>query len=189
MRAVSGIGSGCCALKCGSPVNCAVLRPCDPLLAPSKLQSPPPAPCAESFTEVEQRAMMDSLRSATRNTGFERWLDAAIPPSRGKRRPRPRRRDRPAAGNPCGNPTSIGGGSGGAAATPCANGKQEGRSGGAGASGGLADVAAYLAGGSAPDGGTAAGGAAGVFRPGWEDIFRMNQKQLEVRGEPPVALK
>ena len=35
---------------------------------------------AESFTEQEQRNMMESLRSATRNTGFERWLDATLRP-------------------------------------------------------------------------------------------------------------
>ena len=52
---------------------------------------------------------------------------------------------------------------------------------------GLDDVAEYLA-GDGPAGAGAAAGAgaqgAGVFRPGWEDIFRMNQKQLEVRSTP-----
>lgn len=33
---------------------------------------------ADSITEGEQRAMMDSLRSATQNTMFEQWLDATI---------------------------------------------------------------------------------------------------------------
>ncbi|KAK9840584.1 hypothetical protein WJX81_003072 [Elliptochloris bilobata] len=69
-----------------------------------------------SCTEDEQAAMMSSLRSATRNTGFERWL-------------------------------GVGGAAGGLGA------------GGAGVS--------------------PAGGDIGVFRPGWEDIFRMNQTQLE----------
>ena len=48
---------------------------------------------------------------------------------------------------------------------------------------GLDDVAEYLAGDSAAAAGAAAGAGAqgaGVFRPGWEDIFRMNQTQLEV---------
>lgn len=35
---------------------------------------------AGSCTEEEQAAMMTSLRSATRNTGFERWLGATIMP-------------------------------------------------------------------------------------------------------------
>jgi hypothetical protein len=130
-----------------------------------------------SFTEVEQRAMMDSLRSATRNTGFERWLDAAIPPSRGSGGLITAAEAAAAQENPAGTLPAPGG----PGEDPARHRQQQGRGGGAGASGGLADVAAYLAGGTAPDG-QAAGGAAGVFRPGWEDIFRMNQKQLEVRG-------
>ena len=36
--------------------------------------------------------MMESLRSATRNTGFERWLDATLRPQPSGRRARPARR-------------------------------------------------------------------------------------------------
>ncbi|EIE21877.1 putative zinc finger protein, partial [Coccomyxa subellipsoidea C-169] len=98
----------------------------------------------ESFTEGEQRAMMDSLRSATRNTGFERWLDAALRPRDGS----------DTAGESPKAPTTD-------ADSPKA-----------------ADGAA-----SNQHGGSKAqkepGGDAGVFKPGWEDIFRMNQKTLE----------
>ena len=41
-------------------------------------------PCAcvvDSITEGEQRAMMESLRSATQNTMFEQWLDATMRPA------------------------------------------------------------------------------------------------------------
>lgn len=34
--------------------------------------------CAGSFTEEEHSGMMDSLRSATRNTGFDRWLESTL---------------------------------------------------------------------------------------------------------------
>jgi len=36
---------------------------------------------ADSITEGEQRAMMESLRSATQNTMFEQWLDATMRPA------------------------------------------------------------------------------------------------------------
>jgi len=55
-----------------------------------------------SCTADEQAAMMASLRSATRNTGFERWLGATLPPPPGA-----------AAGAP-------GGGTAGAPAAPAA---------------------------------------------------------------------
>ena len=35
---------------------------------------------AGSFTPDEQRGMMDSLRSATRHTMFDQWLDATLRP-------------------------------------------------------------------------------------------------------------
>ena len=36
---------------------------------------------ADSITEGEQKAMMESLRSATQNTMFEQWLDATMRPA------------------------------------------------------------------------------------------------------------
>ena len=39
-----------------------------------------PAGPAGSFTPDEQRGMMDSLRSATRHTMFDQWLDATLRP-------------------------------------------------------------------------------------------------------------
>ena len=119
---------------------------------------------------------MDSLRSATRNTGFEAWLDATL---------------RPLAvwpsmqgGSPPPAPDLLATGMAPLARSPPA----------------LAEVAEYLAGdgatckpadacsvgdshkGSATQHGQQeqAVGAQNHFRPGWEDIFRMNQKQLEV---------
>eukprot|EP00891_Asterochloris_glomerata_P008539 jgi/Astpho2/8539/Aster-05573 len=109
-----------------------------------------------SFTPDEQRGMMDSLRSATRHTMFDQWLDATL-------RPMP-----DSAAATVQEQLQPSGASGSPAATPAA----------------LDDVAAYLT-----DSGAAARQDAGgdqerssspVFRPGWEDIFRMNQKQLEV---------
>ncbi|GBF95645.1 hypothetical protein Rsub_08627 [Raphidocelis subcapitata] len=145
-----------------------------------------------SFSEEEAGAMMESLRAATRNTSFDRWLGA----------------------------TMTGGGvaGGGAAAAAAAGPAQGGGGGGGGAReldhSSLAEIAEYLAAG---DGGVAAdadpdpdtdeqqqqehGGqppprprppppqlqeASGTvaesssFRPGWEEIFDINQKQLEV---------
>lgn len=126
----------------------------------------------ESFTEQEQRAMMESLRSATRNTGFERWLDATIRPrgSSGSA-------DAPAAAAP---PSDAAGAA--AEATGNATGSCHG------GDAALAEVAQYLAGPAALPGQDAASSGSGsgrsnhlgVFRPGWEDIFRMNQKTLEV---------
>ena len=114
----------------------------------------------ESFTEGEQRAMMESLRSATRNTGFERWLDATL---------RPRDSSDTAGESPKAavtDPKAVADGAG----------SQQGSAHGSDAA--LAEVAEYLAGSKQRPGG--GGGNALVFRPGWEDIFRMNQKTLEV---------
>lgn len=109
--------------------------------------------------------MMDSLRSATRNTGFERWLDAALRPRDGS----------DTAGESPKAPTTD------ADSPKAADGaasNQHGGSSGHGSDAALAEVAEYLAGSKAQK---EPGGDAGVFKPGWEDIFRMNQKTLEVR--------
>ena len=36
--------------------------------------------CAGSFTMDERMAMIDSLRGATKNTSFERWLETTMQP-------------------------------------------------------------------------------------------------------------
>ncbi len=106
--------------------------------------------------------MMDSLRSATRNTGFERWLDATL---------RPRDSASSAPGESPKAPTDN---DSPKAAAGSDAGSQQGSAHGSDAA--LAEVAQYLAGSKSRQG----QGAASVFRPGWEDIFRMNQKTLEV---------
>ncbi len=113
--------------------------------------------------------MMDSLRSATRNTGFERWLDATLRPrdsasSVQEESPKAPRTD---------------------ADSPKAAAGSDAGSSGHGSDAALAEVAQYLA-GSTPRQGQ---GAASVFRPGWEDIFRMNQKTLEVRRSHKFAVQ
>lgn len=108
--------------------------------------------------------MMESLRSATRNTGFERWLDATL---------RPRDSSDTAGESPKAAVTAT---ESPKAVTDGA-GSQQGSAHGSDAA--LAEVAEYLAGSKQRPGG--GGGNALVFRPGWEDIFRMNQKTLEVR--------
>ncbi|KAF8062684.1 zinc finger protein BRUTUS-like [Scenedesmus sp. PABB004] len=122
-----------------------------------------------SFSEEEKEAMMGSLREATKNTMFDQWLDAVQAPG--------------------------GAGAGaGAATTPRAE--------------GLAAVAQYLSAPGAGDAGGGAGGAArgpgaaasasaaaaalatqtevsgtvaesAAYTPGWEEIFNINQAQLE----------
>lgn len=44
---------------------------------------------AGSFTEEENAGMMDSLRSATRNTGFDRWLESTLGDGRAGSSPLP----------------------------------------------------------------------------------------------------
>ncbi|KAA6419094.1 MAG: hypothetical protein FRX49_10834 [Trebouxia sp. A1-2] len=92
----------------------------------------------DSITEGEQRAMMDSLRSATQNTMFEQWLDATMKPAL---EPKQDRLHQQQVSN----------------------------------SQSLDDVVEYFTG---IDQDLSRPGE-GVFKPGWEDIFRMNQKQLE----------
>ncbi|DBB01633.1 hypothetical protein WJX77_010630 [Trebouxia sp. C0004] len=92
----------------------------------------------DSITEGEQRAMMDSLRSATQNTMFEQWLDATMKPVL---EPKQHQLHQQQVSN----------------------------------SQSLDDVVEYFTG---IDQGLCRPGE-GIFKPGWEDIFRMNQKQLE----------
>jgi hypothetical protein len=134
--------------------------------------------------------MMESLRSATRNTGFERWLDATIRPHADAHASSAAPEQAPPAHARAGELPHA---EAGCACHPSSTlqEQQQHASGSDRDSGGLAEVADYLAGGS----GAASRGQqqqqqqsvqaqAGVFRPGWEDIFRMNQKQLEVRSFP-----
>jgi len=135
-----------------------------------------------SCTADEQAAMMASLRSATRNTGFERWLGATLPPPPGAAAGAP-------GGGPAGAPAAA------AAAAPAAAPPHLAlddvadylRGGGGGGAGASLDAGSGS--GVGGGGGGAAGAEAGVFRPGWEDIFRMNQQQLEARPAPerPMA--
>ncbi|KAL4436350.1 hypothetical protein ABPG77_009912 [Micractinium sp. CCAP 211/92] len=123
-----------------------------------------------SMTQEEQEAMIASLKSASKATAFEQWLDTV----------------RSGTGSGGGSPPGQGAGAGSSGSTAAA------------AAGGttpavpsyqeemaatLAEVAEYLAqqgirpGGAADPGSLAADSTR--FKPGWEDIFRMNQKQLE----------
>ncbi|GIL78726.1 hypothetical protein Vretimale_373 [Volvox reticuliferus] len=137
---------------------------------------------SETFSEEERGAMMDSLRAATRNTMFDQWLEAVK--------------------GGAGTGASISSGASGSGADSGAPSRASsigmGDPGAAHASQQpLQDVAEYLAGGGAGSaagpnedtsrnltivsGGPAPGAVADSmsFRPGWEDIFRMNQQQLE----------
>ncbi|KXZ51428.1 hypothetical protein GPECTOR_12g390 [Gonium pectorale] len=134
---------------------------------------------SETFSVEEKEAMMTSLREATRNTMFDQWLEAVQ------------------AGSAGGGPIGGGGGSGGGPAGVEAAGVTASRVGSLEMAAAarmdvdqpLQQVAEYLAGGSDGVGGSAqavsaaAGAGSGTdstsFRPGWEDIFRMNQQQLE----------
>jgi len=120
-----------------------------------------------SFSEEEAGAMMESLRAATRNTSFDQWLGATM---------------------------AKPGAAGGAAAPqqgPQHGQEQEQRD----LDSSLAEIAEYLVAAPLP---SAAGGpppaaalppqqqeASGTvaetisYRPGWEEIFNINQKQLE----------
>ena len=126
--------------------------------------------------------MMTSLRSATRNTGFERWLGATLLPPPGAT---PAAQADAGAGACCCASDQAAAEGSEASGAPGAGASQHRRA--------LDDVAEYLGaggrgvgaggggGGADGAGGSPAGGTLGVFRPGWEDIFRMNQTQLEVR--------
>ncbi|GIL45357.1 hypothetical protein Vafri_2604 [Volvox africanus] len=137
---------------------------------------------SETFSEEERDAMMDSLRAATRNTMFDQWLEAVQ------------------GGTGAGASISSGAsGSGADSGAPSrASSIGVGDLGAVHASQQpLQEIAEYLAGGgsgaaAAPNGDTSrsltimsGGPAPGAvadsmsFRPGWEDIFRMNQQQLE----------
>ncbi|KAK9834239.1 hypothetical protein WJX84_003552, partial [Apatococcus fuscideae] len=115
-----------------------------------------------SFTMDERMAMIDSLRSATKNTSFERWLEttmqplhpAPTPPS-----PSQGKEEIEAAVNSvaAADPPES------SAAAPLES-----------------SAAAPLESSAAAPSASALNDVDGVFRPGWEDIFRMNQKQLEV---------
>ena len=109
--------------------------------------------------------MMLSLKSASKSTAFGQWLDVALGPAQ--------------PGSP--RPVAAAGGEGGGA--PSFHDEVQAT---------LAEVASYLSTQGLTGGG---GGGHGTptspadpgslaadctqFRPGWEDIFRMNQKQLE----------
>jgi zinc finger-like protein len=125
-----------------------------------------------SLTEDESQAMMLSLKSASKSTAFEAWLGSALGGS-GKEEGGAAAAQQAA---PAGGALSF---------------QEEQRE-------VLAEVAQYLASCGLPAGG--GGGEGGLlpapppasadpasiaadtsrFRPGWEEIFRMNQKQLEV---------
>eukprot|EP00192_Tetraselmis_astigmatica_P000948 CAMPEP_0117679692 /NCGR_PEP_ID=MMETSP0804-20121206/17947_1 /TAXON_ID=1074897 /ORGANISM="Tetraselmis astigmatica, Strain CCMP880" /LENGTH=1249 /DNA_ID=CAMNT_0005489125 /DNA_START=485 /DNA_END=4234 /DNA_ORIENTATION=- len=91
----------------------------------------------------EQAAMMDALRSATRNTRFDKWLASIIDQTT----------DAPDECTSCGSDVEE-----------AEDAQQAAR---------LVEVAGFLAEAS----GTTAESA--EFRPGWEDIFLINQQQLE----------
>lgn len=148
---------------------------CSPAMHCASFDCPRARP-AGSFTEEEQAAMMTSLRSATRNTGFERWLGATLMPPPGAASSA---QADAGAGACCCADEQAAAGAPEPLGAPAAGASRQHRA--------LDDVAEYL--GGVSGGGVAgaavgspAGGTAGVFRPGWEDIFRMNQTQLEVRG-------
>jgi len=120
------------------------------------------------MTQEESDAMMLSLKTASKATAFEQWLGAALEvDGHGGR--------------------FAGEGSGAVPQSHVPTWQEEQR-------GVLAEVAGYLAkNGVSPSGGGSISGIAADlpldpgslaadavhFRPGWEDIFRMNQKQLE----------
>uniref|UniRef100_A0A1D2ABG2 RING finger and CHY zinc finger domain-containing protein 1 n=1 Tax=Auxenochlorella protothecoides TaxID=3075 RepID=A0A1D2ABG2_AUXPR len=117
-----------------------------------------------AMTREEEDAMMLSIRSAASSTAFDAWLGAAM----GQAMP-----DTPSGG--------AGGGAGGEGATPRCGG-------GAGQAAEMRDTLAEVAGYLSSQGLLGAGAAAeagaasaesSLYTPGWGDIFRMNQKQLE----------
>lgn len=124
-----------------------------------------------AMTDEESEGMMSSLKSASKATAFEQWLGAALEGD-----PKSPRADKDGRGTGAGD---------GAGQSPW---QDEQRS-------VLAEVAGYLAKHGIAGGNVVGPGAGDVdapsdpgslaaqavdFRPGWEDIFRMNQKQLEV---------
>lgn len=152
----------------------------------------------ESFSSEEQQQMMGSLREATKNTMFDQWLEAVT-----AQHTHPGTAWSAACGNDCGQAAPGGARRGSDGAKPAGCGSCGSREGRICEPGGLdPEVARYLASTPAPaepdqatEGGAAGAGAGEAtgsrlpscsapvescsFRPGWEDIFRMNQKQLE----------
>ena len=140
-----------------------------------------------SMTPEERKAMMISLKSASKSTAFEQWLDAAWDDGDTAKDEAGRGRGRGVGGGKgieAGVDVSGGFGIGGGGREEDANHrhhmpvstprerKQDV----------LAEVARYLAkhGSNHEDSDPAIIAADPTrFRPGWEDIFRMNQKQLE----------
>ncbi|EFN52596.1 hypothetical protein CHLNCDRAFT_138627 [Chlorella variabilis] len=142
-----------------------------------------------SMTLDEQEAMIASLKSASKSTAFAQWLGAV--------------RSGPGGGGGGGSPpaaAAAAAAAGGGLAAAAAGGGGEGAAAGGAAAGGgggaslapshqeemaatLAEVAEYLArqgiAGPAPADPTSLAADSSSFKPGWEDIFRMNQKQLE----------
>ncbi len=119
-----------------------------------------------ALTPGERRAMMESLRGASRSTAFGEWLGAALGADEG------------GEGGECGGGAGAGGNAANTNAPPAAPPTREEEQRAV-----LEEVAAYLA-----SRGLASGGGpdpapptadASLFRPGWAEIFRMNQKQLE----------
>jgi CHY zinc finger len=108
----------------------------------------------DSFSLDETHAMMDSLRSAAKNTRFDRWLKSMVPP-------------RPAAGPRAATPDAVPAAAPADAAADAADAAE------------LApatrptspSVPAVLQRCSTAD--------SSAYRPGWVDIFRMNVSQLE----------
>ena len=124
----------------------------------------------KSMTEDESNAMMSSLKSASKSTAFEHWLGAAGPS-------RPDSNGISNGSKDCDNQNRIGDTNSPALALK----EHEAV---------LAEVAAYLAKHNSSgvpvtdqmNGNILAEPTsldATPYRPGWEDIFRMNQKQLE----------
>lgn len=109
----------------------------------------------EVLTKEEREAMMVSIKSATKATAFEQWLGAALGDDVGA----------------CSHHSQGYGGEG------------EGEPILVDQAAVLAEVAHYLAkhgsAGMGPSDPTSLAADSSQFKPGWEEIFRMNQKQLE----------
>jgi zinc finger-like protein len=149
-----------------------------------------------SFSDEEKEAMMDSLREATKNTMFDQWLDAIQSGASGLQAAAA---GRGAAGSSGGD---GGSGAGGSSSGGAGRAGEGGGGDASGLQGSLAEIAEYLAGEVAvPAGGSSSGGGlagelggnkssnmqetsgtvaeSASYRPGWEEIFNINQKQLE----------
>jgi hypothetical protein len=106
-----------------------------------------------SFSEYEKAAMMDSLRKATENTHFDKWMAKMVP-------------------------LDVAAAMGGTAAL------SDVAAGGGGGVGGSLPVGFAPWAPPPPVGGSRAQESKAIadttaYRPGWDDIFRMNAKQLE----------